>query len=310
MNALQKLLNIKLFGWLIVGLVGFIFARSIINNWENVQDLNIQPDGFIVLALLFFVLSVVASGVAWGNIVRVLTKHKVSNKEAVRVHLASWLLKYIPGQAGSLINKVAWAKKNNIDGKKITASFIYENVYLLLASLLIAVPILFVSASSAFIDGLSLLIPVIIVLPLTLLVLTRSCFSWLLSKLFALLKKQPIYKHDLLSTKNNILFLFKFLLPRIVNGAAFVFIVASVAGINPGEYIVFGAIYILAGIVGLLALFVPSGLGVREGVIVLFASLYMPTEQAIALALIARFYATLADIFVALLYIYLKKAKT
>lgn len=91
-------------------------------------------------------------------------------------------------------------------------------------------------------------------------------------------------------------------MPRVLIGAGFVFIAMSVVDVDPSMYLGLGATYILAGIIGILALFVPSGIGVREGVIILFASAYFPVETATLIALLARFYATVADVILALLY--------
>src|SRR5690606_22500625 len=124
--------------------------------------------------------------------------------------------------------------------------------------------------------------------------------------LFKLLKKQKLSSEELLGSKDNIMFTVEFILSRIINGTAFVLLAISLLGIATSMYVTFGAIYVLAGIVGVLAIFVPSGLGVREAVITLFASAYVPVEQAIALALVARFYATIADLLVAVLFVCIK----
>ena len=49
----------------------------------------------------------------------------------------------------------------------------------------------------------------------------------------------------------------------------------------------FAAAYVLAGAIGILAIFVPSGIGVREAIIVLVLSQYIPVAQAIVISLIA-----------------------
>ena len=52
------------------------------------------------------------------------------------VHSASWLLKYIPGQAGSLLNKLVWGKDKGFSRTLIVITFIYENIFLQLASII------------------------------------------------------------------------------------------------------------------------------------------------------------------------------
>jgi uncharacterized membrane protein YbhN (UPF0104 family) len=52
----------------------------------------------------------------------------------------------------------------------------------------------------------------------------------------------------------------------------------------------------IAGTMGILALFAPSGLGVREGFIVVFLSMVMPVELAVLSAVALRFSALLVDL--------------
>ncbi len=51
----------------------------------------------------------------------------------------------------------------------------------------------------------------------------------------------------------------------------------------------------IAGAMGILALFAPSGLGVREGFIVLFLSMALPVEHAVAAAIVLRILTLLMD---------------
>jgi uncharacterized membrane protein YbhN (UPF0104 family) len=99
------------------------------------------------------------------------------------------------------------------------------------------------------------------------------------------------------------------MVPRLITAAAFLCVVESMVGVPSDAYVGLGAIYILAGIIGLLAIFVPSGLGIREGVIVLLASHYFTVEVAIALSLAARLYATVADGLLALVYVIMTRQK-
>jgi len=296
-----------LISWTVIALTAFFFAKTLQQNWNNLEGVTISPNHITLAALIFFVLSIISSGYLWGEIVEKLTRKKVSRTEVIRVHLASWLLKYIPGQAGSLINKLAWGKSKKIDGKLITASFIYENVFLILASTLPTIPILFVGLSSKFFEGATLFLPLLLALPLVIIVLTPWFFTPVINRLFKLVKKQTISRQEMLSTSESLKFFLKFIIPRILNGAAFVLVVESIINVEPEQYIVFASLYVLAGIIGVLAIFVPSGLGVREAAIVLFASAYIPAEQAIILALVARFYATIADVLVAGIYLSLKR---
>jgi len=96
----------------------------------------------------------------------------------------------------------------------------------------------------------------------------------------------------------------RYLVPRVMNAAGFVLVAAAVVDIGGvDDVLAFGAVYVLAGILGILAFLVPSGLGVREAVITALLSPRIGTADALTIAASARLYATLSD--VVLLFAYL-----
>jgi uncharacterized membrane protein YbhN (UPF0104 family) len=80
-------------------------------------------------------------------------------------------------------------------------------------------------------------------------------------------------------------------------------------GMRPEWVFGVAATYILASIIGMLAIFVPGGLGVREAVAVALLSAYIPVAQAIVVTLVARLCATVSDALVALIYLVLNKGR-
>lgn len=294
---------------LIIALTAYFFSKALIRNWHQVQDISLVPNTQSIIGMLLLVLSVVSSGLLWGKVLNKIVPEKhISRLDAVRIHLVSWLLKYIPGQAGSLVNKISWGSKNGYSKKAITNSFIYENALLIFASILPTAPIILIALGNKFSNNLSLFAPLLFVVPLFLIV-HQGIFYKLVNWLFMRLKKQTISKDLFLHTKDIAALQLEFILPRILNGAGFVFIAASLLPVEPHMYLPLGAIYVLAGIVGVLAIFVPSGLGVREAVIVLFASAYFTPAEAVVISVAARFYATIADMGIFGLYLILNKGK-
>lgn len=293
----------------VVGVTVYFFAKALSRNWEQVREISLVPNVQSVIGIMLFVLSVVISGLLWRKVLNALVPSKnVSRFDAVRIHIASWLLKYIPGQAGSYINKLAWATSRGYSKKALTNSFIYENALLLFASIVLSVPIVVFSLGEQASADLTLFVPLLVVLPL-LVILHRGIFYGLVSAAYKKLRKQEISKELFLKSSEVAGLLFQYLAPRVAIGAGFVFIANSLVPVEASDYIPLAAIYILAGAVGLLAVFVPSGLGVREAVIVLLASAYMSPAQAVVVAVAARFYATIADLLLAGIYLVLNKGK-
>lgn len=293
-----------LLGWSVVAVVGVFFYVTLKENWSNLEGVNLQFDAWAALGLLAFVVAVVMSGWLWGKLLGAITGRTVSTVHAIRIHCASWLLKYIPGQVSSYINKILWGQKNEFSKKVISTSFVYENVLMVIAGFALSIPVLLLIAGDQ--DWTRIITPLLIALPM-LLVLNRRLFLWILNKFARLVRRKAFTQDQLLSPRKTVKYQFLYTIPRLLNGVGFVLIAQSVLSVEPSMYIGLGATYILASIVGLLAIFVPGGLGVREAVIVTFASVYFPVEQATVLAIVARLYATLSDVGVAVIYLILNK---
>lgn len=299
----------KVVPYVVVGITLYFFARALSRNWADVQEISLVPNGLSVLGVLLLMLSVLTSGLLWGKIVNLLVPSKHINQlDAVRIHTALWLLKYIPGQAGSYLNKISWASKRGYSKKAITNSFIYENALLLFAAIILTLPVIFAVLSDRFSSNLTLFAPLLVAVPLVL-ILHRDVFYKITNTLFKKLKNQTISKDLFLRTEQIAWLQFQFLVPRALTGVAFVAIAASLVPVSTTDFIPLAVIYILAGVVGLLAIFVPSGLGVREAVIVLLASAYMSPAEAVVVSVAARFYATVADLALAGVYLLLNKGK-
>lgn len=285
----------------VVGVVGFLFTRALIDNWDAVADTDLSPDGWLVGAVLLFAGAVVISGVLWGAMISQLGKVKVSIAEAVRVHNLSWLLKYIPGQVGSVVNKLAWAQSRGVPKTLTSLSFLYENAFLLIGSIVPTGVILVVLGSFDVSEGWTVILTVASVVPLVLLT-SRPILRWATNIVARRALKREVPQEYFLTSGQALKYQFWYLIPRAVNGAGVVLIAISLFEVPASSYLPLACAYIFAGAAGILAVFVPSGIGVRESVMVLLSVAYLPVEQAIVLALAARLLATMGDGVVAIIY--------
>jgi glycosyltransferase 2 family protein len=306
---MKKLYRIvaKVIPWVVVLAVAVFFYRTLSDNLHKLEGISLGFDVWALLGIIAFTLAVVVSGLLWGNLLSKLAGREVYTADAVRIHAASWLLKYVPGQVGSYLNKLAWGTKQGISKKTVSTSFIYENVLMVVAGITLSFPIVLIF-NDAFKGNLSLFVPVLMIIPMVI-VFSRKIFYTLLNKAFLFVGKKPFQKSDFLTGFELIRYQLGYFIPRLLNGVGFIFIVQSMLPVSAPMYVGLASIYILASIVGLLAVFVPGGLGVREAVIVAFLSVYFPVEQAIIVALVTRLYATISDAGVALVYLILNKGK-
>lgn len=290
----------------VVGVVAALFAQTLASNWERVQQEQLAFDGRYLIAVVLFAVAVPLSGVLWGRIVnRLSPSARAGVVESTRVHMASWLLKYIPGQVGSLVNKVLWGQAKGISRTLIVITFVYENVFLQLASIVPGVAILLATVGFALFDDAVwvVVLPVLALAPLVV-ILDRRVFHWIVNFAGSRILKRPVPGDYFLASRRSLVFVVEFVAPRVLNGLGFVLLASAVLDIPPTMWLYVGAAYVLAGAVGILAVFVPSGLGVREAVV--FACLVgagFDPAQSVIVSIVARLLTTAADGIVALLYL-------
>lgn len=284
-------------GVLVIGVVAYFFARALADNWGAIQDAELSWGWWAPVALVLFVVAVAISGWLWGRIVAALSGQPLAVRESVRVHFSAWLLKYIPGQAGFVVNKVAWGKRRGLSRLLVLISVVYENAFLLLGSTVPMLAILLVARAGGEVTHV-VWFAVAAVVPLIVL-LHPAVFHRIVNLLARRTLKREVPPEYFLRTGPVWKYQLAFLLPRLVNGVGVVAIAVAVADAAPSSWLPLVAAYALAGAVGILAVFVPSGLGVRESVFVLFAAPYLGLEAAIIVSLAARVLATVADLLIA-----------
>lgn len=306
-RALRKRIK-RALRWMItivvVGVVGYFFVRALSDNWDEVTSRGLSFDWRWIPATALFVAAVPLTGLCWRRIVKVLDRTAVVGRiEAISVQCLSWILKYIPGQVGSVTNKVLWAQKRGISRTLVIISFIYENVFLQLASLVPASIILLVSLGPEIFgdNATTLLVPLLAIIPFALIV-WKPFFHKILSVPARRVLKQEIPEEYFLSTPQTLRSIVEFMGPRILNAIGFVIVASTISDVTPAEWLPFGAAYVLGAAIGILAIFVPSGLGVREAVIVLILSQYIPATEAIIISLLSRLLFTFGDLAIAGIY--------
>ena len=83
----------------------------------------------------------------------------------------------------------------------------------------------------------------------------------------------------------------------IIFGIAFLIFINSIYPVAVSNYLFITGTTGGAGLIGLFAIFVPAGLGVREGVMVFTLSFIIPPAIAAVIALTSRLWMTVGEVF-------------
>ena len=87
-----------------------------------------------------------------------------------------------------------------------------------------------------------------------------------------------------------------YIIPGLLQGIGLYVLLLSLGPVPPGSYLAITGAYYTAGLAGMLAIFAPGGLGVREGILMLVLPLVVPKESAIIAALLLRFIMIAAEL--------------
>jgi hypothetical protein len=254
-----------------------------------------------LIALLLFTLSVLVSGLFWGQIINQISRlHRVRRIESLRGHLGAWIFRYIPG-VGTASYKVFWGKIQNIRALDIFVAFTYENLFLQVASLGAGFLVLLSLIESSVIGANwpSVLIVGSLIVSFTFLVSNNilvKVITLLVSKKF----KNQAVDIPFFGFWQSTSYCAKFVLPRVISGLAVGLIATSFLGIMTVEdWLLIGAAYSIGVAVGILAVFAPSGIGVREATFVgILVIAGFDSLDVILVSVAARLVATLSDLLI------------
>jgi uncharacterized membrane protein YbhN (UPF0104 family) len=202
--------------------------------------------------------------------------------------------KYLPGKVWLLLGRFYYYESRGKSKKSISIALYFETVTVIIAGgLIFLVALAFFRGDGLFYFGrpsgwLGLLFLLGFV-PLHPRVL-QKILNWILVRF----KREPV---SLSISYSDILWiLFVCILSWVVGGVGFYFFVDSIYPITPQHILFLTGSLAISSTLGLLAVFAPSGLGVREGALVYLLSLMMPPPVAVIISLLTRLWMTLIEI--------------
>ncbi|MBX3313400.1 MAG: flippase-like domain-containing protein [Actinobacteria bacterium] len=281
----------------LIAFIAFSVLSRLSSNYEDLEGQSFIGGWRGVVATVTFTIAVLVSGVLWRSTVDACARTAVPLGSAVRANTAAWLLKYVPGQVGAFAWKASWGPKVGISKSQATVAFIYENLFLGITSTVPTIPILLVGLGSTATTSLGWYLVAGVAVAVAFVGLSMEPVLRRIITLLIRVTKRKVDPAQLsfIGLGDALRLQLLYTVPRIINGIGFVVLVSAVYDVGPGDVVILTAAYTLAGILGILAVFVPSGIGVREAVIVIVLSRMMPVELAAVCAINARIYATIAD---------------
>ncbi len=281
---------------LIVVTVSFL-GWSLASNWSDLtaEDVDFQPM-LLVASALPTAAAILLLAFIWKRIVVYLAGSVEANPDELpKIFLYSWVGRYVPGKVAYLAGRFFLGRSVGFSAPVLVGSMVYENVLLVTTgaafAMMTLLPVLAIESES-----------ILPYLALPLVVVGGAVFLHprVLGKVVQLgarlLGREVPDDGWQISPGQLARLTAAFMVTHVVNGMAFYLLIISVTSYSPRYLPLAAGAFVLAGIAGMISVFAPAGIGVREGVIVAVLQTTMPVELAVFISVAARVWATIIDV--------------
>jgi glycosyltransferase 2 family protein len=268
----------------VVMLVSLGFLAALIRTqWAALQNYEwrLSPGWTLLSGALLLAASLVEIGV-WRTILWRLGG-RLPYAEAARVWYLSNIIRYIPGNIWQILGMTEMVAASGISRVITLTSIALHQLLSTAAGLVVAAVLMALTGKAEWVERLR---PFLWLVPLGLLLLQprliERVLNWLLGKV-----GRPPVRIDLTWGQVWVIVL-RYIVVWLLYGLAFAALVRGLTVYDIGwtPYVI--ASFALAYEAGYLSMLTPSGLGVREGIIVLLLSAFLPPPVAAVVSIIAR----------------------
>ncbi len=296
----------KIILWLVVSAVLGFLGYHLFTNWQNVRNFDFSFNYFyLILSFIILGFAFVQMSFIWNYILRKLEPdNRLSQLEALKIYTTAEFGKYAPGKVWNILGMVYLGGKKGLSKRNILIASILESVLATVVMLLVGIvfsaiflssinPLFYLFAFASVVVGLIAIHPKVF----------YPLFNFVLKKL----KKTEAVPANFLKQKDILKIIIFYIGVSLLFGIAFFFFVKSLVVISlvalPGII----GLFCLAIALGIVVLFAPSGLGVRDGVLVALLLFYLPLGVATLITFVARVWVTLTEVILFLIVSLLSK---
>jgi len=252
---------------------------------------------YLVLASMLALAKNYIGTFTWFVILRSLGATRLHlQKQLIYVYAKAWMGRYIPGTAPWILGKIYFASQHGISKQKLAVSSLLEGGLQIVTMLVFSLALLIFDNRLDVLGGSFKLLMMLVAVG-GIVVLIPSVYNRLINMAYRLVRGKAISAENLATRKTVFQGASLYLVDAVVNGLSLFFIAKAVDPSLAYSNIVFAmGAGSLAGAASMLAVFAPSGLGVREGIQLVLFSLIMPRELALAVTIITRLWGVGMDV--------------
>jgi glycosyltransferase 2 family protein len=282
-----------LFYGLVIIFVAWYVTRL---DWRGLADLAFRYPPFVLATLLALAFRY-CGVVTWLQILKGLGARNIANTgELSHVYAKSWLGRYLPGKVTWILGKVYFASQLGIPKRELAVGSLFEGALQVTIVLFLSLSLLAIDPRlDVFTPGQrSLLVLGSVAL---LLLMLPAVFNRVVAFLYRRTRWQVFPVSAGIDYRTLVTAFGLNALGFALSGLGYFFFTKAIYGELGYEHVYFVAgAFNLAGAVGILSFFAPSGLGVRESIQLILLPLVMPAEVALLVTVAARVWSLSVDL--------------
>lgn len=284
-------------GVVFYGLLAVVLARYLRGtDWAQLARLDVSPL-YLLAALPLSLAPRFLQPVAWRVLIRGYGERPPAYAQLTRIYATSWLGRYIPGKLAWIGAKVYLGRDHGMGAAALAATAVAEAGIQLATALALALALVAAGGAPGALDGGVWLLG-LAALALMSVVLLPPVFNALASRAGALLRRSaPPAGGGRLSGATLVETALLYVGIHALSGLPIYLVLRSV---HPATTVAMipelTAAFLLAGTIGTLAVFAPSGLGVREGILLVLLGLLVPRHVAVVAVVVLRLWSIAMDV--------------
>lgn len=265
-------------------------------DWSKLENLTISWP-YVLLATILALTFRYWGAYIWTALLRKLGAQNVTfSSDLIYVYAKSWLGRYIPGTAPWILGKIYFASQKGISKNKLAVSSLLEGLLQIVVTLALAIIILLLDTRTQSIIDTPMQLLMLLAIVGCIVVLLPPVFNAVIKIAYRLFKKKSFDMSHGATTSSILIGTWLYLIATLIGGLSFFFIAKAVyPALSYSEMLFVLGVSNLASAVSMLAVFAPSGIGVREAIQVSLLALIMPAEIALVIAIVTRLWGIAVD---------------
>jgi uncharacterized membrane protein YbhN (UPF0104 family) len=248
---------------------------------------------YVILAAALALMVVVVYGVGWWSLVGALDRRRPAFLPTMRLFVFAWAGRYAPASLPYYGGRLIAGGRLGLSRPAIGASLVYENLLVVATAGTISVISLLIGFRDQLQGGAWFMLA-LLAIGVALVALHPAVGRWVVRRAASRVPRLGALEDYVLPPRALAQSALAYACGSILAGLIFYCSLRASADAHPPLLLAIAA-YNIAGIAGMLAFAVPSGLGVREGVVVALLGAVLSPPVALSAAVLARLLTLIAD---------------